>query len=616
MSAPPQPLARQPWREGAEAAGFWLLTLGALATFVLAVRHLAWPMVDDAGIALAYGRTLFEGGGLRLTPHSQQVEGFSSPLFMVLQGLGWRLGVDPVRWSQWLGAGCGALALVVVAGLPGALQGRRCQVQDGLGPLLAAATPIYPAWCSSGMETGLWALTVSVVLWVLARGAAVGAPLLVGVVTALAWLVRPEAPLLALAVVPGWLLLARRAGRPALRGLLVLVLGAAAVGLALLAARWALFADLVPNTYHVKKAWNFDGAAYLRAFVAAHPRLVWLAAVGMALGLLVGGTRAVALVLGGAAAALLLFAGRSGDWMPEHRFLAPAVPFLAALAPVLASAARPRRPDAPRVRAVVALVLALDVAMLLGQEGWRRLEQVQRSRPFDFAFVVRQAEGFRPRLAAQGQRRPLLAFADMGGSAWALREAEWIDAAGLCDRAISMHSPHADQLALFDDYLAHEGPPTFLDIHGPSGSLGQPKVKAQLESAGSFFHQPRGLTAAQDPRCPDGKAAALALTADALHAALGQDLAAGDALRALRRWRCAFAYQPDDQLPSRAQREALGAEAFARARALEAEGQLEPALRHASFATVVAGHPAAWRRHTELLRRRVVAAARPAPPAP
>ncbi|MGZ3460615.1 MAG: hypothetical protein ACXU86_19175, partial [Archangium sp.] len=47
-----------------------LLTGFAVATAVVHASRLRLPVVDDAAISLAYGRSLYSGGGLRLTPRS------------------------------------------------------------------------------------------------------------------------------------------------------------------------------------------------------------------------------------------------------------------------------------------------------------------------------------------------------------------------------------------------------------------------------------------------------------------------------------------------------------------------------------------------------------------
>src|SRR6185312_5756389 len=94
------------------------------------------PVVDDAAISIAYGHSLLAGAGLRLTPLSAPVEGFSNPLWVLLLGLSRPLGLEPLAFSRWLGIVLGALALAFVALAVPAASGRRLRPVDAVGPLV------------------------------------------------------------------------------------------------------------------------------------------------------------------------------------------------------------------------------------------------------------------------------------------------------------------------------------------------------------------------------------------------------------------------------------------------------------------------------------------------
>ena len=128
------------------------------------------------------------------------------------------------------------------------------------------------------------------------------------------------------------------------------------------------------------------------------------------------------------------------------------------------------------------------------------------------------------------------------------------------------------------------------------------RLMAHYESVGWLEWRLRGLSATEDPRCPGGRAAVLALDAEALTERLAEDIREGRAEEGLRRWRCAFAYQARAHLPDAPARERLADEAQARGAALEREGKLLPALRHHSLATLLDGGNAHRRRKTEALR--------------
>jgi hypothetical protein len=111
----------------------------------------------------------------------------------------------------------------------------------------------------------------------------------------------------------------------------------------------------------------------------------------------------------------------------------------------------------------------------------------------------------------------------------------------------------------------------------------------------------RGLSATEDPRCPGGRAAVTAMSADALAAAVET----AEPVTALRLWRCAWLYLPDSALPPPAWREGMGARAFTASAAAEASGARERALRHSALGTALRGQRAHDRRRTEALRARV-----------
>src|SRR5262249_27677400 len=162
---------------------------------------------------------------------------------------------------------------------------------------------------------------------------------------------------------------------------------------------------------------------------------------------------------------------------------------------------------------------------------------------------------------------------------------------------------HAGNAAALEDYLVSEGVPALVDIHGPSGSLRDyPRLMAQLQQLEPMLFIVRGLSAREDPRCPGGKDATLALSAAQLLATLEREAREGEAETALRRWRCAWAYQPLDALPNAADRERLARSLDEQARRAESEGNLLQALRRSSLATLLTQGNAHRRRYTESLR--------------
>lgn len=294
--------------------------------------------------------------------------------------------------------------------------------------------------------------------------------------------------------------------------------------------------------------------------------------------------------------------------MGEFRFLVPAVPLLAiATASGIGSAIETLRgPEHEHPRWWLTVIAGCTVAGLTGAgvlQSSARWKTVKASPQFPFAFTIGQFTRLKAELDALDQRRPLLAYPDMGGQAWVLPNAEIMDSAGLCDRAAAWH---ANNYPAIDDYFATEGPPLLIDGHGPSGHVAVfAKTLAQMQPHGWGRWMATGVSAQEDPRCPGGKAAVLGLSPEQLLGALRADYERADPLLAIRRWRCAWAYHPEEKLPTWVQLRPLADTAMRRSRELNANGQLEPALRMASLATVLADQNPHYRRWAEQLRERL-----------
>ncbi|GEN05627.1 hypothetical protein SAMN05443572_101827 [Myxococcus fulvus] len=590
------------------------LIVAAVAAGAYHCGYLATPVVDDAAISIAYGHSFFEGAGWRVTPHSQPVEGFSNPLWTLLLGLSRPLGFAPEPYAHTLGIILGLLALPLFA-LWGPISARRLpRLEDVAAPWVAATSPTYLTWISSGMETGLQSLLLATAGVLLLRELRTGRGASVGLALALLCLTRPEGVLYVVGAGLLWLahqaLERRWAGRQAL-GIACWVL--ALVG-GWYVVRWAYFADLFPNTYYAKRFWELDGSRYVKDYLAIILPLAWLALVGIVLGGLGGVASARSAALGALfLAAGGFFAWRSGDWMREWRFLAPLVPLLGvcmaagmsgvrARATALASRGGHWRWPA-RIGVAAVGVTVLWVAVPALRAATLRSPRIKAAPELPFQYVASHYVGVKRRAAELGQLRPLVAAPDLGGQAMVLRDAELMDVAGLGDRAIAYHSGNAPALA---DYLLSEGPPFLLDAHGPSHYLSKlPDVMPRFRHIGGTEWQLIGLSATEDPRCPGGKSAALAPDREALTHLLEQDIQEGDAERGLKRWRCVLTYKPGSQLPTDEARERLADLATERAEALEDEGQRLPALRLYSLATLLDEGDAHRRRKTELLRAQV-----------
>jgi hypothetical protein len=595
----------------------WLtaaLLLAAMGALAYHCHYLAVPVVDDAAISLAYGLTFFSGEGLRVTAASQPVEGFSNPLWTLLLGLSLPLHLKPLAFTRVLGIVSGVLALPAFAAWGPAAAGRRWRLEDAAGPCVAALNPTYAYWIASGMETGLEAFLLGLSGLFVLRELRTGRTAHGGWALGLLCLTRPEGVLFTSAAGALWVgsraLERRGPGRQELRiglGLLGLVGG-------WLLVRWGYFADWLPNTYYAKHFWDFNAEAYFRNFWNTYRPLCVLAAAGWGLGLAARGTvaRQTGLALLYMGCGLYFVWHAKGDWMREWRFFAPLVPLLGAavaagLSGARALSARWGAPGRGAVAARLGLVAVVGAVLAVGVPGLRasiaRAPEVKANPELPYSLIATNFRKVRAQTQMLGQVHPLLGYPDLGGQAMVLRAAELIDVAGLADYAVAHH---ANNYPAMEDYLLSEGPCILLDAHGPSGHVaGFHKLMENYHSIGESFFMLNGLTPTEDPRCPEGKAATLALAPEALLQRFEQEIRDGQAQQALRRWRCVKAYTAAERLPAPASLKRLAALADQRGDALVREGHLLPALRQYSLATLLDDGNAHRRRKTEKLRARI-----------
>ena len=579
-------------------ARLWLLVGPAffLAVGCAALKGLHWmdlPVVDDAAISVAYGLSFWEGFGLRLTHDSPIVEGFSSPAWALLTGLGHFTHVDSLVFAKWTASVLGVLGVALLSMSEAVLERRSLRPLDGGVLLLSLAFPSLAFWLASGMETGLH-LFVMVLAYLLAQSTRVRGELL-GVFFAALLLVRPELVLAGAGLTAWWSWQRFRSGdrNAAVRGLAGLVGGL----LLLLASRRLYFSEWLPNTFFVKRRWDFNGGHYLWTFLQVH---AWSFAGALLASVVLLFTpmraRLVSLLLIIGSGLVFGFASR-GDWMREWRFLVWVLPFL--VTPLLLAWTAVRTSfTGRRLRvAVVALLVASGLSVYGAVGQVERFAALKTAPEFPAFYVMNKAVQLKQTLDTAGVLRPHLGLPDIGGLALVFRDSDVSDVAGLADYALA----HAPGTAAMEDYLLNEGPPLVIEAHGPSGHVAFKALKPWFEGWGGGLAVMTGLTRDEDPRCPGEKGALRSTSSDGQALKLRQLMAAGKPVQALRFWRCAQSYSPELERLSGSQRESLGSAAERHALRLESSDRVQ-ALRFWSLATVLAGNGSALRRHTEQLR--------------
>jgi arabinofuranosyltransferase len=257
-----------------------LIVLAALGLAALRWQQTAF-LCDDAFIAFRYVANAHAGHGLVWnTAPFLPVEGYSCFLWVLSLWAAWSwTGVEPPAASNVLALACGLATLLVTAvALQRTAQtfGRARFVVLGLALLAIVGNRTFVTWLSSGLETAMFDLWV--VAWTLRacrpperRGPGFVAGL--AVLAALAALTRPDGALFLAATVLIAVHEARRGARPALLGLLPLLLPVLHVGW-----RRAFYGEWLPNTYYAKvtSPWPESGLRYLYCFSIEHG--LWLLA--------------------------------------------------------------------------------------------------------------------------------------------------------------------------------------------------------------------------------------------------------------------------------------------------------------------------------------------------
>ncbi|MDD5307709.1 MAG: hypothetical protein PHU25_10355 [Deltaproteobacteria bacterium] len=285
--------------------------------------YLRWTL-DDAYIAFAYAQNWVLGNGLVFNV-GERVEGYTSFSWVALSALGLRLKADVVPWSMGLGILAAVGTVLVTWRLAGELMPREKRNGAVLGALLVASYPAVGWWAPSGMETVLFALLATLVLWRHVRDGA--GSTFTPIWLALASMTRPEGCLLAAVVCADVFRTARWpvAVRYAARFL--------AIFLPYCAWRLWYYGHPFPNTFYAKVGYTPDqvlrGLVYLKDFVTSGNGAILVGGALMAPVTGIGRRAAAVYVFIVAYFGYIVLVG--GDYFLFHRFFVAVVPTLAAL---------------------------------------------------------------------------------------------------------------------------------------------------------------------------------------------------------------------------------------------------------------------------------------------
>ncbi len=459
--------------------------LYSLALAALSVSAAAWSLnavwrftIDDAGISYAYAKHIAEGHGPVAAIGGPWVEGYSNPLWVLLLVPFHWLGLPLPLVAKWLGVALFAVTAVLGSGLIALDHGKTWRapraIEAGLSIALALCLE-FVIWTVAGLENSLFCALLLLMAWLFAHpGSSRGRDVAHGLATFGLCITRPEGMLYAAPWLVATVVRGARTGRR--RAALTAVL-CWCVPLGLYhVAHYAVFRDVVPNTFYAKPASADFGRGY-KYLVDSLTASGLVYALPLALVGSIGALQLRLLLVSSVAAGAAFITYSGGDWMPHARFLslfAPAVLVLAALG-VSKLARGLNRLSRGRVGLEIgALALTSGLLMAWSQHHAPRLSTLSRRPWCHFCERVADTQSLEKAAARAGLSHTSLLTHDFGGPAWLSDERFYpIDFLGLCDESVAKIRRRLSQTGgrlshdfSFLQYLIHEQPeaPSWISI--------------------------------------------------------------------------------------------------------------------------------------------------------
>ncbi|MEZ5965983.1 MAG: hypothetical protein R3F56_19260 [Planctomycetota bacterium] len=235
---------------------------------------------DDAFISFRYAENFLNGHGLVFNV-GERVEGYTNFAWTMLVAAGMHFGVEPETFTHWAGFACFATTVgLLLAASRRASGGAAWMPIAAMGLALNTHAQLF-ATC--GLETSLFVLLATMLLFLTAWGRSALAFAAAGAVGTLAAMTRPDG--LVLCAVAGTYALIRAArGRLPWSRVLAMALPGVLVYVPYFVWKWGYYGYPLPNTFYAKTAHDpylSQGLLYLRLFFSCY----W--ALALALGALV-----------------------------------------------------------------------------------------------------------------------------------------------------------------------------------------------------------------------------------------------------------------------------------------------------------------------------------------
>jgi hypothetical protein len=249
---------------------FWCTAIAATGYALWWALRRSW-VCDDAFISFRYADNLVRGLGL-VYNEGERVEGYSNFLWTMYHALGLKLGADVENWANAGSIACflGSLGVLTWNSWVTRRESSGLVTWIPVAAVLAALHPDWQFFATSGLETSLFALEITLLYVVLTVGPSRSSRAAVaGLLLTLASMTRPDGLLLTVPVAIFVLLTAPRR----LPALLALSAAFLITWIPYTLWRVSYFGDFFPNTYYAKSAamaWYSQGAAYAALYFARY----------------------------------------------------------------------------------------------------------------------------------------------------------------------------------------------------------------------------------------------------------------------------------------------------------------------------------------------------------
>jgi arabinofuranosyltransferase len=413
-----------------------------IAVIVLSVAWLVtfWGfVVDDTYISYRYAVHWSHGLGFVWNVGEAPSEGFTNFLWVLVLGLSHKAGLDIELVSRVIGVGSLLALACVVALSVRRILGRREPLAESAGAALILLNPQLVSHSVSGMETLLYALAVSIIIWLTVRMAlTLGLPsdlgwLQLSSAVLIAGLIRPEGGVFGAVCMSGLLLT-----RPSLlrsvsfwRSVSPVVLIAAAY----FGWRWQHFGYLLPNPFYHKRSVHLlsdEGIRYVLHYIKYALPLAPFALMALR-----DVRRDVGALLVMAASTVFLYCGFFPEMGFSDRFTIQyyAIPVILAALGFAAVSRWLASRMGPRTATIAALVVVSVVTAIQAREYYQVAEFVGIQRNADATGGTRARLG---RMLGALPSDVVMAAGEMGTMPWYSKLAA-VDIAGLTDTWVTHH---------------------------------------------------------------------------------------------------------------------------------------------------------------------------------